>query len=116
MKLVLQNPHDYSAWYLLGKTRHALGRNWEADGAFSTCIALNPDCWVAWQDRAIVRLALRRFQAAAADCARLKQLRPDLAAGDLNLALAEIGLGDLSAAAELLISPSKKAARPARIF
>lgn len=87
LKLVLQNPHDYSAWYLLGKTRHAIGRDWEADGAFSTCIALNPDCWVAWQDRATVRLALRRFQDAAADCARLKQLRPDLAAGDLNLAL-----------------------------
>lgn len=98
LNLVQQNPHDYSAWYLLGKARQICGLNWEADGAFSTCIALNSDCWLAWQDRGIVRLTLRRFREAAEDCSRLIALRPDLAAGNLNRALAEIALGQLASA------------------
>ncbi len=97
-KLVQENPYDYSAWYLLGKVQQTRGRNWEAEAAFSTCIALNSDCWVAWQDRAVARLSLNRFQEAAEDCHQLIQLRPDLAVGYLNLALAQIALEDFVAA------------------
>ncbi|MCA9013073.1 MAG: protein kinase [Planctomycetaceae bacterium] len=98
LSLVQLNPHDYSAWYLLGKCRQMLGLHWEADAAFSTCIAVNADCWVAWQDRAAVRLKLNRFQEAAEDCAQMIHLRPDAATGYLNRALAEISLGNLTAA------------------
>ncbi len=97
-KLVQQNPHDYSAWYLLGKSCQAIEHNWDADAAFSTCIALNADCWVAWQDRAVVRLVLKRFEDAAADCSRLISLRPDTASGYLNRALAGIALQDFATA------------------
>jgi tetratricopeptide (TPR) repeat protein len=97
-ELVQQNPHDYSAWYLLGKARQLIGRHWEADAAFSTCIALNFQCWLAWQDRAVVRLELKRYQDASTDCSQLLQLRPDIVAGYLNRSLAEIALGDYPAA------------------
>lgn len=96
--LVQQNPHDYSAWFLLGKSRQLIGRHWEADAAFSTCIALNSECWLAWQDRAVVRLALNRFQDAAADCSQLLHRRPDIAEGYLNRALAKISLNEYPSA------------------
>ena len=45
-----------------------------------------------------MRLKLNRFQEAAEDCAQMIQLRPDAATGYLNRALAEISLGNLTAA------------------
>lgn len=96
--LVHLNPHDYSIWYLLGKARQRMSDHPGADAAFSTCIALNADCWVAWQDRAVTRISAGRFSDASYDCTQLLSRRPAMIEGYLNRAIAETSLGELDKA------------------
>ncbi|MCA9033899.1 MAG: protein kinase [Planctomycetaceae bacterium] len=114
-ELVQRNPHDYSVWYLLGKSRQAMRLYGDADAAFSTCIALNADCWVAWQDRAVVRLELQRFEDAAADCTNAIHLRPSAPSGYLNRALANAALKEFQMA-EADLNMAIQSGGPSRAF
>ncbi|MEZ6063959.1 MAG: tetratricopeptide repeat protein, partial [Planctomycetaceae bacterium] len=95
---VMQHPHDYSGWFLLGKAFAGERRSDRAEGCFTTCVVLNPDCWRAWQDRGILRLSQQNFAEAERDFDRLIELRPDIAAAYLNRGLARHGLGRIAEA------------------
>lgn len=115
-KFVGERPNDYSAWYLLGKSRQLDRNNSGADAAFSTCIALNDDCWVAWLDRSAVRIAVGNCQEAVQDCDELLLRYPRLAEGHLNRAIAKSTLGDFASAEQDLTLAIQHGAPTRAIF
>lgn len=95
-ELIKGSPHDFSVWYLLGKCRQVQAKWHEGDAAFSTCIAMNRNCWLAWRDRGICRLQLQQSNDAASDFRQVVTMRPEDPAACLNLALAQMQLGQLA--------------------
>ncbi|MBL8811840.1 MAG: protein kinase [Planctomycetaceae bacterium] len=95
-ELIKEWPHDFSVWYLLGKCRQVQAKWHEGDAAFSTCIAMNRNCWLAWRDRGICRLQLQQSNDAASDFRQVVAMRPEDPAACLNLALAQMQLGQLA--------------------
>ncbi len=95
-ELVETSPHDFSLWYLLGKCRQVQAKWHDGDAAFSTCIAMNRNCWLAWRDRGICRLQLQQSPEAASDFRQVVAMRPDDPAAFLNLALAQMQAGQLA--------------------
>ena len=95
---VMDRPHDYSGWSLLGKAFLGDRKLDQAEGCFTTCIALNPKCWTAWQDRGILRLSERKFRDAKSDFDQLILLRPEIAEAYLNRSLVRHELGDFPGA------------------
>lgn len=114
-RLVQMHPHDFSAWFLLGKSRQVQG-NWTGgDAAFSTCVALNSGCWLAWRDRGICRLLRHLAREAAEDFHHVLSLRSDDPAAYLNLALAQIDQG-LPDEAEATLSECLRLQGPTRAW
>ncbi|MEZ6125087.1 MAG: protein kinase [Planctomycetaceae bacterium] len=88
--LVIDNPTDYSIWFLNGKALAQAGRPEAAEAAFTSCIAFHPDCWRAWLERGIVRQQLSRPELAERDFSHVIAVRPDVAAAWVNRALVRI--------------------------
>lgn len=92
------NPKDPLAWLLLGNTKHALDKPYEAEGCYTTAIAFEPDSYLAYLQRGFSRLKRKQYDDARQDFERVIKLRPRLACGYLNRALAFRALRDYPAA------------------
>jgi len=97
-KLRAQQPTDATTWLLAGNALAGLGRLHEAEGCFTTAIALQPDSYVAYYNRAQCRTQLKEPSLALEDFDRVLQLRPGLKCVLLNRALAYEAAGDLPSA------------------
>ncbi len=91
-------PSDFSIWFLTGNCHVGLGQLYEAEGCFTTCLALSPDSYWAFFHRGLCRLELKKYVAAADDFDGVLALRPGLAPALINRALAYAGQGNLPAA------------------
>ncbi len=101
--------------YLLGKSRQVQSSWTGGEAAFSTCIALNSDCWLAWRDRGICRLQQQHLSEAEADLREVLSLRPEDATAYLNLGLALFRRGQLQEA-EKCMSDSIALGGPTRAW
>ncbi len=97
-RLCRDAPHDANAWFLLGASRHALGRLTEALAALESALALAPDHADAGQAAVAVLCQLGRPRAALERCARLLATAPDDARVRFNVALAHEVAGEPEAA------------------
>ncbi len=91
-------PHDFSAWFLLGNCLAGVGKLYEAEGCYTTCIAFQHHSYWPLLHRGLCRMELQKFNEAEADFDRVLQLRPQLVAALINRALARAGHGDLDGA------------------
>jgi eukaryotic-like serine/threonine-protein kinase len=90
-----EQPTDPVVWLLAGNANAGLGRLHEADGCFTTAIALQPNAYVAYYNRAMCRTQLKEYPLAFADFDQVLALRPDLKCVWLNRALAFEASGNL---------------------
>ena len=86
-------PLDYSTWFLLGNAYAGQGRLSEAEGCFTTCLALWPDAHLVYFNRGLCRFQLRDYAGAEADFTRVLQLRQDLVPAWFNRGLCRKALG-----------------------
>jgi eukaryotic-like serine/threonine-protein kinase len=93
-----EQPTDPVIWLLAGNANAGLGRFYDAEGCYTTAIALQPDSYVAYYNRALCRTQLKEYTNALDDFERVLALRPDEKCVLLNRALTYEAAGDLSAA------------------
>lgn len=89
-----RSPADPLPWLLLGDANAALGRFNESEGCLTTAIAFWQDSYIAYYDRGRCRMDLGHYQDALSDYQQVIKLRPQLACGYLNRALAYEALGN----------------------
>jgi serine/threonine protein kinase/Flp pilus assembly protein TadD len=96
---VAQHPTDPVVWLLLGNAIAGLGELPQAEGCYTTAIALQPESYIAIYNRAMCRQDQGHFGEAFRDFERVLRLRPELPCVLLNRALAYEESGDLRRAA-----------------
>jgi serine/threonine protein kinase/Tfp pilus assembly protein PilF len=95
---LLRSPWDLWGWYLRGNCHDLLRQDQEALTCYTVCVALNPGCYEAYFNRALVYYRGRRWQEACTDLGRAIDLRPELPEAYFQRALAEKERGDHGAA------------------
>jgi serine/threonine protein kinase/tetratricopeptide (TPR) repeat protein len=111
-----QTPHDYEAQFLLGNALVGSGRADEAERCYSVCVALAPDSLLAYFQRGVCRLELKRWSAAEADFSRVLAGQPANATALVNRAIAREAVGDLAGAVQDLTAAIPMRDAPTRAY
>ena len=75
-----------AVWYMLGVCNLELAQDAAAVACLSSCVALRPDCHLAWYQRGRAMQRLQEVEQAKADFERVTTLRPDFPLAALNKA------------------------------
>jgi serine/threonine protein kinase/regulator of sirC expression with transglutaminase-like and TPR domain len=116
-------PHDFEAQFLLGNALVGYGESDEAERRYSVCAALMPSSPLAYFQRGVCRLNLKRWAEAEADFSRVLKGLPVNATALVNRAVAREAIGnlegalqDLTAAIPLRDVPTRAYLMRARLF
>ncbi len=115
-QLLLRSPQDWKMWHGLGGCYFSMRRFGEAEGCYSTCIALRPELHVVYSYRGISRLEQEKYAAARDDFEHVLQLRPGRPSALVNRALASRGLGETEEAIEDLTLALQNGATQTRVY
>ncbi|QDS97669.1 serine/threonine-protein kinase [Adhaeretor mobilis] len=110
------NPHDPAPWLFLGNSKVAQRDLHDAEGHYTTAIAIQPDSYLGYFYRGLCRLDLQEYQEADGDFSQVIDMKPTLACGYLNRALALRGLNRHADAVSDLTKALELGATQTRIY
>ena len=79
-------PEDLSVWLALGNALAGVGQLHEAEGCYTTCVTLWPECYLAFFQRGLCRVELGKFDQSKDDFDDVLGRRPRLPAALVNRA------------------------------
>jgi serine/threonine protein kinase/Flp pilus assembly protein TadD len=109
-------PEDFSVWLLLGNALAATGHYHEAEGCFTTCVALCPESYLGYFHRGLCRFELGKYRPSRQDFDETLRRRPRLPSALVNRALAHQSTGELQDAERDLTSALEAGATETRIY
>lgn len=115
-KALRERPQTRSYWFGLGSTLFSLNRFSDAEGCYTTCIALRPELHLAHYMRGVCRLQQQEYAEARDDFDTVLRLRPKYPAALVNRALACQGLGRHEKAVDDLTRALEAGATQTRIY
>jgi len=109
-------PTDPVVWLLAGNTEAGLGREFAAEGCYTTAIALQPKSYVGYYNRGLCRIDLKDFEGALADFAEVLKLKPELQCALLNRAIAHEATGQYDKALQDIDKAMANGGFPSRAY